>query len=959
MTWTTLQAEAFDKSVQTGQVVVRILVGGETIHLTTEERAAQGGTEYGPGAPLIRSISEISYEAPITLGSGADQIAAVSIEALNARLPITDQDPDIPTRYNYGRLSDYLSQYALAGPNMTPHGSPTVYDFRPGQVQIYLAAYQTGISDHFLFRGLMYDFEVAENGTVVVMRCIEDVRWDRQIEHTINPRNFLALRAEASGLQFPVSYGQHGVWHHKDFPRSQVSTNGPFHRYNPLFAKCLNLSPTAPANSYRSKKSSYNLHEQFIVTRHQYPPEGLDSSLSGLHTKALVVPYGPNMVAMPFNEPDFINYHGTVFSGADFLDSASYVSEDGLYEQLKFGQATTQSAYYGVAHLLPTKHGGTFTAASGLPADNMVSLFGSHSTYGTAHLDRSLGHLIDGDRYTWFNDLNLSVPGNATRVAIFEMGGQYPYLGAVHDIRAIVVGRRRSGSGSLYCAVYLEPDDTNLCSASITLTPMSNGYCFGSASINQPAAPQLYETGLERWEFRNSTLNKPMLCALSWTKNAHEDNWDIIGFAIVIEFDPFFEFLNYKEVEIGRRETEVYDGAGRAKRKVVVDVGLARIMGERLPDPMQNVWYAGWANGRASDSHSEKVWPNVAVSTWKTLQNPAWILRDMILTYGGAYNTTNQVNWPPISESQIEEGADSPHSFMLAADALNDAVIEAAAQGQAETFKIDFCAANWNGTRELVRALCAGTPGLRLVSLPEKGTSDSSSTRPSIGCVWPITGADVTYDRKAIDLAADCLNVSWEVTPRDEVINELRLQYGYSSPQGGYTRELWCTMELFESGMPWNSKYAGGVETIVSSLGDSGDYKATDMSVLMDESYNRYGAQRRQIQLPYVFRWHEALAIRNWILRWYGFQRVRLKLLASSRIADLQVGDVFKLSSEADKFMDCEPPIQQVPYAGGYGWGSMKFMVESITYMPQSTGLLLARINAINCDRYGPGMTGW
>jgi len=151
--------------------------------------------------------------------------------------------------------------------------------------------------------------------------------------------------------------------------------------------------------------------------------------------------------------------------------------------------------------------------------------------------------------------------------------------------------------------------------------------------------------------------------------------------------------------------------------------------------------------------------------------------------------------------------------------------------------------------------------------------------------------------------------------------------------------------------MPRNTQNSGADSGINNTVAT--DYKATEMGLLMNESYVRYGTRRYRQDLPYVFRWHEALAIRNYLLRWWACQRVRLTMVVNMHVLDLRVGDVFQLSAEADDYFECKIPIRQLPGQSGQNWYGAIWYVDSVTYLPSENGLVLSKVTAINNERYG------
>jgi len=953
MAFTDTQVKEFDTSAYVAQLVLRISLADLELILTTEERGAikfkADGTpeEHHRGAAIIRSISEITYAAPMTPNPSGDGVAALTVEALNVPMAVHSQNEIIPASLKQGKLSDYLSQYSLAGPPVTPG-----YAFRPGQAQLYLTPKGDATADHYyLFKGLLAEFEVVEEGTIVVMRFIEDTRWDRQRPYSMTRKNFVVAPQESLGESFPICYGQFGLWHSKDFCKNQV-VNGTVADLNmPLFPVCLNLHETICMGVFRSHDTDYQRDSEWLIARHKSNAIG-----DAPGTKAFVIPISPHEVAIlaPGFQADRtgVDFKPYVTMGLMLPSHPQYdyLSDAGLEDLKSVAYGRIQDKYVGQATLFPSKR--IEGNVNGLGLDNLDSLF------GLTHRRRGPQNMIDGDRYSWFKD---DVASGSLRVCYFELGGQYSNLGCVDDIRIEVCARRRSGSGALnvYVQIDFAGNPANSSSGGAVLTPNTDGYAFALISLSPSlliSAPQTMT-----WEFVQQDVDpyKPMPIGLGWTKSVAGDVWDIIQFSVKVKFNPHRKFLEIRERLIDRLVDGGYDSAGRARPDyTVTDRYLYRVFGAETPPAMRNVHYFGPGVGVATYRGTEPYWIG-APSTHVGVMNPAYILRDAILVYGGEdllnYGWDNP-SWPVIHQDQFETGGSQPYDWNTTAAALNAAVIEAAATGTAETFKLAANYSSWNGVREIARSLCTCVPGLRLVTYPEAASADVGNRyRSSFGCLWPQTGAPITF-RRRIDLRTDTISTSFRMTQREEVVNTVRLRYGWSTIKGTYTRELYATAGgeaggAFDTGMPRNTQNSGADSGINNTVAT--DYKATEMGLLMNESYVRYGTRRYRQDLPYVFRWHEALAIRNYLLRWWACQRVRLTMVVNMHVLDLRVGDVFQLSAEADDYFECKIPIRQLPGQSGQNWYGAIWYVDSVTYLPSENGLVLSKVTAINNERYG------
>lgn len=954
MAFTASQIKEFDRAAYAAQLVLRISLADLDLFLTTEERGPikfrADGTpeEHHRGAAIIRSISEITYDAMMTPSPSGDGVSALTVEALNVPMAIHAQNALIPSPVKEGKLSDYLSQYSLAGPPVSPG-----YAFRPAQAQLYLAPLGDAEVDHFyLFKGLLSEFEVVEEGTVVVMRFIEDTRWDRRRPYSMTRKNFIVAPQESLGETFPICYGQFGLWHSKDFCKNQT-VNGTVADINmPLFPVCLNLHETLCMGVFRSNDVNYQRDSEWLIARHKSNPVG-DSP----GTRAFIIPISTHEVAIltPGEQADRsgVEFLLTTLMGLRLPSSSTYdyLSDAGLEDLKVVAYGRIQDKYIGQATLFPSKRIAGNTSGMGL--DNLDSLF------GLTHRRRGPQNMIDGDRYSWFKD---DVSSSSLRVCYFELGGQYTNLGCVLDVRVEVCARRRSGSGTLnvYTQIDFAGAPPNSSSGVASLTPNTDGYAFAAISLTPSLILSASQT--REWQFIQTDVDPQvsMPIGLGWTKSVATDVWDIIQFAVKVKFNPHRKFLEIRERIVDRTISgEINRVTGRTRPdRIVTDRYLYEVFGDATPPTMRNVHYFGPGVGVTTYRGVEPYWVG-APSTHVGVQNPAYIMRDAILSYGGEdllnYGCDNP-SWPVVHENQFETAGTRPYDWNTVASVLNAAVIAAAAPGTAETFKLSANYASWNGVREIVRSICTCVPGLRVLVYPEASSLDAGNRyRNSFGCLWPQTGAPITF-RRRVDLRTDTISTSFKMTAREEVINTVRLRYGWSTMKGSYTRELYATASgaaggAFDTGMPRNTQNSGADSGINNTA--ALDYEATNIGLLMNESYIRYGTQRYYQDLPYVFRWHEALAIRNYLLRWWACQRVRLTMVVNMHVLDLRVGDVFQLSAEADDYFECRVPIKQLPAQSGQNWSGITWYVDSVTYIPNENGLVLAKIGAINNERYG------
>lgn len=942
------QANLYDTSLTTAVPFVKIRLAAADVYLTTTS-APNHPLSLGSPAP-----SGAALATPCILRWGQtstgfnilgedDQVSSMIVTAQNVRLAINTQSSSLPWLTFRGFLSEYLQSMTLQGP------AGALYDYPPGLVSVYMTAYPGQFDQefirHYLFRGLLYDFEVSGDNNIVTMRFIEDTRWNREHPYPLSRKTYFALPQESAGLHQPLIYGNFALWAHKDFPKDLSTLKGPFDPNGPWFPVCANLASsilTMPQFLQTGGSGArYTLGLSDSQT-HGLAGTQLYSQTNGEQFQCLVFA-GDNMAARVTHEPSFGD--GASF-GCSTLDGGAFfpISHTGMRDLTFNSWSLLGKKHYANAMLIPARQ-----VDSTRQATTNLSTF-----FNGPHRDRSAPHIIDGDRYSWFKD---DVSSTSTREICYELGA-YSNAGTISSVKAVLIGRRRVGSGSItwnafldYFAAAVGPDDGILDGGGTTVSTFATGGYF--CSVLDLSDVLTHATRVHNWEFTQldaaaSGGNAPMKIALKWNKGTAGDTFDIIGFGLLVKFNPSRDFQRYEEQEYeasGGRAGE-YDAAGRKKSKAttITQTRIVKIYTDRPYTANRQAYYAGL--GYMADAPlgfpGDKPYFDAPATLPNIIQNPAEILRHLIYYQGGGTHDDNSPGWPLISLSEFEYGSSNGRSFSRAEDNLDTLLRDSAAPGNSsESFKMAVAIPQWPDVRTAAMAVMQSIPGLKLYRVPVASNQDASVThRGAICCSFPLVGETPTYRRK-ISLRADCVSFTWGLLPHTTVINDLRMKYGYSVAKGNYCRELWVNNNIFEHGWPFNSRNSGSLES------DASDPLSTVMGQVLEESFQRYGLRKSQLELPWIYRWHEALAIRNWIIRWRAFQRVRLELVGKIGISDLLPGDVFQLADDTDEFMQGHRfPLLHLPDAP-VDWDNTTWLVERVTYEIGEGGELIARIQAI------------
>jgi len=539
--------------------------------------------------------------------------------------------------------------------------------------------------------------------------------------------------------------------------------------------------------------------------------------------------------------------------------------------------------------------------------------------------------------------------------------GQERNLGAILSIHGVIFWRRRVGASNIIFTVIVDwgSGASQFVSGSGSITAAGpGGYGFNSFDLSAllTAAVQT-----ERWDFTQTQPASPrgrgMLVTFEWDKVVGADIIDIYQLGLMVRFNPSRYFIENKP-NTQTTYIESVDEFYANDMKVVVDTVTYRdrVMGVQKPS-LSRTGYVGFGMGGNTDVIGDDLWVGADPTYDNAIQNPSEVLRHAMFTYGGGARSDNPIGWPPIKYADFEMGS-GPHSFFTAKIALDTAVREAT-NASTETFKIRVGIASYRSVKELVRLVLGAVPNLQFLTLPRSSTADSGFLRPSFGLIFPKTGAAPNF-RRTVNLHSDMSEITFGLTPMREVRNDWKIGYGYSSSVGNYMRVMIAkggdvsAPGLMEHGWPVMTTNGGSFET------DATDAIQNTIKLMLDSSYTFFGPKSGKIELPFIYRWQEALAIRNSLVRWFAFPRVRLLFTARIDIADIQPGDVFALDGDpavprqgdSDDYMDCEFPLLQLPDVSA-SWNAKTFLVERVTYAPADDGALAMRVQAIFNGKIG------
>jgi hypothetical protein len=906
------------------------------------------GTDYfGKAVPCVVNWGDVSIG--FELWNTDDELSSMVIEAVNVELPIHEAGTAWPVQFIRGKLSDYLNLLTISG------GQPTTSSRPPFVAGVFFASPQGTLADndrHYIFKGLVRDFEVTATGRRVTIYMTEDLRWNRRIEYKMSKLSTPLVPAENLGLPHPISYGQFSTWAHKDF---HTGTVGPWSLNRPYFPACMNL---ATAYSYAESPD--------VVT--VSPRSGLYSlgitNVPGYNFDGDISWQAPFMIAEA-GVPNIINNERTAVGSHFEQETIAGLNPDirdiAMHDLKQLNRLRLREQWVAQEMILPTREwDGVNNDSESVNIDSVL--------FGSTEKQRSRARVIDGDRYTWFADDDSAALGN--RYLIYELGVERN-LGAPIKVQMFSIWEGLVGQvnltmrldwGTGASATYTYDQTFGTMTAPIQIVQTADLTASPFALLTDAAQTN-------SWEFRQAEAHgappfgKGMLLTLKWSKTAASAHFRLIQCGLLVEYNPARRFVEFRE-RVTDEQVEETDVSGRPWVDTVSKVTVEKIIQNTQFKNQRRMYYAGNTMlANAGDGFpGSPAWVG-APAGFQLIHNPAEVLRHLIYHFGGGKRDDVSPSWPPIHSMDFNTATGDPRDWLKAEDdptgevgSLDEAVREATGLAS-ETFKLAISSGNEVRIRDLAVSIANSIPGLKFFRTPEKHPGDPQTHRGMIGCVYPAVGSDLTYRQNAlrlINVQTDTDNFAWAFTPRDEIVNDLRINYGFSTALGTYVRSLWMTgTAAYDTGWPLNTD---GNEVT--------DPMSGEILGKLVVSYQRYGVKPLVVDLPLVYRWHEALAVRNNIVRWRSTQRIRLFFDARAGISDLLPGDVFFLDGETDRYFSDRPfgplptwpgirwPLEQLPH-GGVSWANKKFLVERVTHTPGDTGEKKMRVQAICSENLG------
>jgi len=937
MAYSGTQAVLYDTGVVDARLVVRLQLANDLYLVSHADTNIPNysiiGTVAAPAIPCITNISDIAWG--FIRGSAEDFVAGTTITALNVKVPLENvlnypSNPEgLPgTGIRNGRLGDYLMDV------MNGWGSQPAFASIFYTISSQAQTYETEAIRHYIFRGLLYDFEVVNDGREVMIRLMEDLRWNRRCPpYSITQKVFLHPPKENVGLPLPIMYGNFGLW---SMVGMESSTYGPLVATKPWFPACMNGAfshevKKAPDAVSGSPKNSYH-----VFSASNTPGAGVQTQNSSGSWQALFLSRGGSHALVN----PAAAYDGSYFESAQIgADLAVEFTDNASFHDLKeLGIAKLGSMYKCVANVIPVREADSTAPA---PLQGTTSL----TSFSTVHA-RESAKIIDGDVLSYLRD-DVSTNGTVTRRVTYELSPE-DNLGSILEIRPYCVWRLISGSGTVTFNFYIDYASVidgghPLCSSGSLVTTIAAGLTNRLTVTSADLTDTLrnYAPQVERWEFRQddaaAVKGRGMRFTATWTKSVATTIIDIIQCGLLIKFNPSRMF---EKNEAHSYSYPLYDEEqkiiGRVDRVIVGHVTAASVPSSRPG------FYVGF--GQVAETGFPGTYPEVnsalnPPSLPSLISNPAEIIRHLIWTYGGRAldSTVQPFAGGAISLSELAYQTGDHRDFDTAKTALDDAASAATGMewGAAQKFRIAVTVGREATVKAIVRSIEASVPGLHTFRIPFKTPADAYP-RGRIGCVFPQCGDPVTY-RRLLSLKNDTTAVEYRFTSSGDIVNDLKLVYGYSAATGTYTRELWFNTDatvMADHGWPVNT-HASGTSTRPADL--LGSIPTGEIYMICGESQARHGRHDLRLELPYVYRAHEALAIRNNLLRWRCTPRVRLFLMVKLSVMDILPGDVFQLDGESDDFMRCRFPMSHALINAGVAsssWNGKTFLAERVTYLP-------------------------
>lgn len=936
--YTPTQAYLFDRAALDFRLVLRVKLPND-LYLVSHGETYAPATLAGTGAvPCITSFSDCEHG--FTIGGDEDLVANITVTALNVTVPVLAPTPPASnpegnpgTGVKNARLADYLMDVTNGW------GTRPVLGNLFMTVPSAAGTFENEAGRHYLFRGVLHDFEVSGDGREVVMRFAEDLRYNRRCPpYPITQSIFKNPSKSAVGLPLPIAYGVFGLWSLVAMQQGTYPSNyGPLLGIRPWFPICLNGAfayevNRAPNTTSSSPKTS---HYIFGATNRQgaagyaVMPQSANGNwqaifLNGQGGVAMIGPQSSVFGTNDINSVDIGNAPADEFGDAT-----------ALHDCRNLGIAEIGSRFRCFTSVLPLLEADSTAPAPTQGVTNLPTL----PNWSAEHC-RETAKLFDGDMLSYLRD---DVPSTTTRQVTYELGPEQN-LGAIVSIKPYVVWRLINGAGTVTFNFYV---DYATDAASSTGNPLVVTLTAGMTNLLQTTsadhstairggAPQV-----ERWEFRQDNVEayrgRGMRFTLKWAKSSSTTVIDLVQVGLLVEFNPSRSFVSNEFITL----RDVIRDEERGTTKIVERVQAYRVT-EQVTPREREAFYVGLGHIAEGTAGTPEHFPGTTpfagspANIPNVICNPAEVIRHLLWTYGG--RALDNVEYPLISALELAKGTGDIRDFDATKTVLDDLAAEATGleQGAVQKFRIAVSVGQESNVKSIVRAIQLSVPGLHVFRVPLKVPTDTEP-RGRIGCVFPYPGQPVNY-RRPVSLRNDTLDVSYRFTPDSDIVNDLKLRYGYSAALGGYTRLLWFGADVEEHGWPINRHYSGTSSTPPDLLGQSLIYEIRRAVTLSQE---RHGVRDLKLELPFVYRAHEALAIRNNLIRWRSTPRLRLLLKCTMAVADLLPGDVFVLDDDSQDFMGSRFPMAHALTADGAGassWSGKTFLVERTVCSPTAGG---------------------
>ena len=932
MSFSITQAQLYDRGIVDVRVVLRIELSNQLNLVSHAETFAppNAANAVAPAVPCILDYSEAvcGFER----GLADDSVSVLTVQALNVKIPIWTPFPGGPGTYGFprsgvqfGRLSDYLSDVHVGFGGLFP-GVAALYVVVPSLA----GTFDNESMRHYIFRGVFFDFSIDDDGRQVTMQFTEDLRWDRACpNYEINEKNFKGAPKENHGLPLPITYGNFGLWAHAGMePAGGVI--GPFSKALPYFGACLNGAVAYEVRHQPDGTSATRKHSWHCFGATNAPGYSIRPfDASGVWQCMFI--RGDGDVGIVNHSLDALGSH----IDQELITSSSEFLSTGFHDHKNIGRVRLRENFRTMTVIYPVKEADS-TAPAPLSGTTLLTGFSTEHQKQTAKL-------IDGDIFSWLRD---DVASTSQRRVTWEMGTERN-LGAIFTVKPFVAWRRVSGSGNLTVGLSTDYSTTNALSNSVAVTLANSPAGKIIVTTADHTGILAAETRSESWRFLQSQAltTRGMRFTATWTKATAADVFDIIATGWMIEYNPARYFIENKEWTKTEAEVE-YDAENQQTRVTrTTRRGYTRILSSAVT-PSRSGFYVGMGQVAESGNGFPGSVPYVGAPAAfpNIIQNPAEIIRHLIWTYGGGGLDDTGGDYPPISLTELQyqtpiSGGDA-RDFDKAITALDALVANASGIG-GEKFRIALSIGQKATVKTIVRAIEASIPGLHVFRTPQKYPNDPYNSRGTIGCVFPRVEDPPSY-RRPLSLENDVENMRCKFTPPKDVVNDIRIDYGFSMATGSMMRNLWFNRDIQDNGFPVNTSFNNALSGYL--LSDGGGSPPNGIYYRMiDESVGVYKRRQLRAVSPFIYRPHEALGLRNSIVEWRCCSRLRLFLTCKMQVADLLPGDVFQLDNNSDKFLGgLRFPMVHLllleAAATASSWNGRTFLVERVAYKPTVGG---------------------